>query len=384
MTISGSIAALPEWTLSETPRTEISGGGPPFLGSVGEAAFFGEDGLLVNDRQASVLRSFGADGRTRRIMASAGDGPAEIRSVTQLSVTPGDSVYAFDGRHSRFLVFGPDGEFVSTLPVDPEFAGPESRVRSAWALGSDRFVLYGYVLAPGELSMAPTELPTRVQREGVFQIFSADGVASASGVRFPGESIVQWVGGGRSGSPFWNPPIVAVHGHRIVYGTGLAYELMVRDLDLQPVMGIRWLDQQEPLTPSRLRAVRGPMSASIPELRAAAPEAADRVIDALFDPANLPAALPALGSVLLDEAGRMWVSRFRLSEDIRFAMTGGYVQWNEEDVWHVLDTDGTPIARVRLPAETRLLAVLSDRVLVVARDSLDVETVRVLEIQSGR
>ena len=39
---------------------------------------------------------------------------------------------------------------------------------------------------------------------------------------------------------------------------------------------------------------------------------------------------------------------------------------------------------VRLPSETRLLAVRSDRVVVVTRDSLDVEHVRVLAIDDRR
>ena len=46
VTISGPIAALPEWTLSETPLTEISGKASPFLGRVGEVAFLGERSLV--------------------------------------------------------------------------------------------------------------------------------------------------------------------------------------------------------------------------------------------------------------------------------------------------------------------------------------------------
>ena len=380
--VSGSMAALPEWTLSETPLTEVDGGAPPYLGTVGRVAFFGEDGLLVTDGQASILRSFGADGQVLRLMAGKGDGPGEMRTITQLSITPDDSVYAFDVRQNRFTVFGPDGVFAATMSVEPEFAGPASRVRVAWALGSDRFLLHGYGLGSEESNGRPTELPTRVERDGLFRVVSSVGAGLTDLVRFPGESTVHFEGG-NTGSPFWNHSIISTNGNRIVHGTGMPYELVVRDLDLHVLLVIRWLEQQEVLTPSTIRAVRGPMSASIPELRAAAPEAADRLIDALFDPDMLPDALPALGSVLIDEAGRIWVSQFRLNQDLRFAMGGGYMNWDERDVWHVLDEDGIPLARVRLPVATRLLAVRSDRVVVVARDDLDVESVRVLTIQPG-
>jgi hypothetical protein len=85
----------------------------------------------------------------------------------------------------------------------------------------------------------------------------------------------------------------------------------------------------------------------------------------------------------LDENGRIWVARFRPSDDLPMAMVGGYEQWHEDDVWHVLDPDGSPMARVRLPPRTRLLDVRSDRVVVVTRDGLDVEHVRVLAIDAG-
>jgi hypothetical protein len=129
-----------------------------------------------------------------------------------------------------------------------------------------------------------------------------------------------------------------------------------------------------------LEALRDTMEASLSELRSVNPGAAEQLIETLLHPDVLPELLPALGAVLLDENGRIWVSRFQPTEDLRVATTGGYEQWREEDAWHVLDSNATPIARVRLPPETRLLAVRGDRVAVVSRDSLAVEHVRVLEI----
>jgi hypothetical protein len=59
------------------------------------------------------------------------------------------------------------------------------------------------------------------------------------------------------------------------------------------------------------------------------------------------------------------------------------VQWRQGDIWHVLDSDGSPIARLQLPTRTRLLDVRSDRVAVVTRDEFDVEHVRVFAINRG-
>lgn len=380
VTISGSVNALPVWSLSESPLLEVSGNAEPFLGRVGQVAFHGDRGLLIDDAQSAELRSFSGESEERRLLASAGDGPGEIRALTQLSSTHGDTIYAFDVRQERITVFAPDGAFLTTIPVGTGFAGPDTFARRAWALGSDRFLVQGEALGAEE-SGPYSDPPQRVVRDEVIQVVMGDGTVDRAPLRFPGGYQVRHATGS-SGSPFSNVPFVAVNGGRVLHGAGLSYELVLSDLDLQPFLMIRWLDWLEPLTASKLDELRGPMDASIHELRAIAPERADHLMDVLFHPEVVPEALPALGAALLDENGRIWLSRFRPSEDLRFAMTGSYTQWHQEDLWHVLDVDGSPLARVRLPPRTRLLAVRDDRVAVVTRDRQDVEHVRVLAIQA--
>lgn len=378
VTISGSVDALPEWSLAEKPLTEISGNAPPYLGSVGEVAFLGDDNLLIYDRQTAELRSFASDGRVLRLLARAGDGPGELRALVRLTVTTGDTIYAFDARHSQVSVFGPDGSFLTTIPVDRNFSGLGT---SAWALGSHRFLLYG--VEPGEPD-SPEDLPHRVVRERVMQVVSDQGTELGPSIHFTGGFSVRGASG-VVGSPFSNRPFASVNAGRILHGSGLMYELVIRDFELRPLSVIRWPGWQHPITTSMLGELRDPMEASLSELRSVNPEAADQLMETLLHPDALPEVLPALGSALLDENGRIWVSRFQPAQDLRVATTGGYEPWHEEDAWHVLAQDGTPIARVRLPSETRLLAVRGDRVAVVSRDSLGVEHVQVLAIiASGR
>jgi hypothetical protein len=381
VTISGSPRSLPEWYFDAVPIAEIGRDDTIEFGRVGVVAFSGTDGLLVADDQASVLRRFQLDGGAQ-LLAGQGDGPGEIRVVTQLSSAKDDSVYAFDVRQNRFTIFGPSGRLATTLPVEPEFAGPGSRVQRAWRMGTEHVLLHGYALGSGEAGGRPAELPVRIQRDGLLQVASPSGAVQSRLVRFPGESTVYYESG-NSGSPFWTRSIVATNGEWIAHGTGMAYELVVRDGGLNTTMVIRWGGRQETLTPAVLRAAREPMGESLVELRAVAPEAADRVVEALFEPRMLPDMLPAIGSVLLDDTGRIWVSDFRLSLDLRHAMGGSYDGWSQEDAWHVLSADGVPVARVRLPDDTKLVAVRGDRVAVVTRDASDVERVEVLALQTG-
>lgn len=94
----------------------------------------------------------------------------------------------------------------------------------------------------------------------------------------------------------------------------------------------------------------------------------------MFMESFVPERLPALSAAKVDELGQIWVSAFRVSTD----------RWNQSNAWHVLDPEGRPRARVQLPARSRLVAVRSDRVAVVTLDDLDVEHVRVLEIEPAR
>ncbi len=93
-------------------------------------------------------------------------------------------------------------------------------------------------------------------------------------------------------------------------------------------------------------------------------------MEAVFSPDVIPAMRPALGPVLMDEAGQLWVSAFRATTHA----------WDQEHAWHVLDAAGHPLARIVLPPRARLVAVRQDRAALIVRDSLDVEHILVLPI----
>ena len=113
--------------------------------------------------------------------------------------------------------------------------------------------------------------------------------------------------------------------------------------------------------------VQGEYETATSEFRSREPEIANSVREARFAPAALPETRPALREVLLDDLGQIWVSRFMPSN----------AEWQQADSWHVLDRTATPVARIELPENSWLTAVMSDRIAIVVRDSLDVEHVRV-------
>jgi hypothetical protein len=369
VTISGDPSNLPVWALSESPVLEISGDAAPYLGSIGEVGFLSDGSLLVEDHQADEVHLFDAHGDLERLVGGAGSGPGEFQNLTELTVTPGDTVFTFDRRLNRVSVFGPEGGLLRTVALTREDGGRSTLAMDVWALDSDHLLLHR-LSAWDSLNTAP--LPRRDQREVV--LFPLDRVGGARGdpIRFAGGYSVEF-DMGDAGSPFANEPIIAVGGGRIVHGSGLAYELTLSTPDLVPERIVRWGGWEKPLTEDVLNEVRGQYEAGWEEIRAQRPDLVESLMDALFSPNVLPELLPALGPVVLDEGGRIWVSRFKPTNDL----------WNQEDSWHILDPVGRPVARVILPPDARLAACLRDHVALIMRDSLDVESLRVYRLLQG-
>lgn len=74
---------------------------------------------------------------------------------------------------------------------------------------------------------------------------------------------------------------------------------------------------------------------------------------------------PELSRALADAEGRLWLARFEPPELL------------PHDRWTVLDGEGRPLARLRLPRRSKLVDVDDDRLLLVTTDSLDVQRVAV-------
>jgi hypothetical protein len=92
-----------------------------------------------------------------------------------------------------------------------------------------------------------------------------------------------------------------------------------------------------------------------------------------FAPEILPKLRPAISRVFVAPDANLWVERFEATR------LGSPVQKAGER-WTVLTADGEPVARLTIPTGSRLEDVRGTRVVLVLRDSLDVQTVAVREL----
>jgi hypothetical protein len=363
--IEGDPAELPIWSISDEPATEINGNAPPFLGSVGEVEILSDGGLLVEDNQTAHLRRFDGSGVEVRTLGARGDGPGEFQNLTELSVTAGDTAYVYDRRTYRMSHFAPNGTLIGTVSVGRERAGAGSLVLDGWPLSSERFVLHS--LGAAEIDM--TGSTYRDQRDAVLHLVDSEGAEVRPPVAFTGGYSIRGSFGDIRG-PFANNPFVSVADGRVIYGSGLGYEIVVLGDDLDPERIIRWSGWARPLSPELLQSVRDTVESGFAEVRASRPQIVADLMEGMFDPELLPDTLPALSSAMLDESGRIWVCAYAPSPET----------WNEAERWHLLDRDGEPVARLRLPTQARLVAARGNQIALVVRDTLDVEHVRVYDL----
>jgi len=364
MTISGTVEDLPVWPLASMPLFEISGNAPPYLGSIGEVAFLSDSSLLVEDNQTRELRIFPRMGDAR-LVGGMGEGPGEFQNITKVTATPGDSFYVFDRRLGRLSAYDERGTLFNTLLVSREEGGLLTTPLDAWAFDSDHIVLH----RQGPFDTTSTSLPRRDQRDAVLTLRDRQGNPRGAITRFRGGySIIS--AAGDAPAPFANRPAASVASGRLVYTSGIDYELIMTDRELRPVRIVRWPGWRAPLSASALKAAKDSVNSQLRELRAVRPELADQFLETTFSPEMLPDILPAIGPVLLSPNGELWVSRFLPTTQL----------WDQAAAWHVLSPEGRPEARVLLPTNARLAAVHDALIALVVRDSLAVEHLRVFGV----
>lgn len=367
--ISGDPSALPGVALSATHATEIRGDVSPFLSDAGEVALRADGAVLVEDNRSTEIYAFDSNGEPLARMGGAGDGPGEFRNITALSMGPADRVYVYDRRLGRISVLAGAGDLVRMVTVARDFAGRGTIALDAWPLSSGEYLLHSMGAIESDVVREGARLE---QRTAVVQVLDSLGAPRGDPVRFPGglATVGQQFDGS---SPFGNATIVAVGHDQVVTGAGVDYDIRVLTRTLQTRRIIRWPGWERPLEEAVLLAARDSLRARFEATGRASAERVTTLLDALFAPELVPASLPVLGKVLIDHAGRLWVSRYSPATEV----------WAQETAWHVLDPTGQPLAQLSLPARTRLVAVGDDRIALVTRDDLDVQHVRVFDVVFG-
>jgi hypothetical protein len=104
------------WSTDSDPLFSIGGTGTELF-RVLTALFQSDGGVVVVDGGAHELLLFDRLGNLRARGGGEGSGPGEFHQITSVSVGPGDSIFAYDGREHRLSVFDPAGGFARAVRV---------------------------------------------------------------------------------------------------------------------------------------------------------------------------------------------------------------------------------------------------------------------------
>jgi hypothetical protein len=353
---------LPEWSLGQE-RLVLTGaetGDSGAFAFVGSVSWLAGGGLVIADVAASRLLVYDASGRFVRSLGRRGAGPGELQRLESIAVL-GDTIATFDASLRRLSVWHPESGFVRSVSL-ADGGSLESFPLNAFPWRDSLIVVFQFATTPLEAVPPGTGIrrwPTRAH----FTLRDSAGRVLETSPTFDG-SYSGLFDQGDLRLPFANRPFAAAGRNRLYFGSGDSFEIAYLDSTFARAGVIRWSNRNERLTSEEVEKVRGEAIATISARPLPATPFARQ-----FAPEILPANRPSIGRVFIDGDENLWVERFEAARMGGPQMPG--------DQWSILTGDGRPLAILRLPPLTRLEDARGDEVVVVRRDSLDVQTVAV-------
>lgn len=331
---------LPVWVVAHQPDLSIGsafGQGPDLFGRVVAAVEASDGTVVVADALHFELRAFDPAGEFRWSAGRRGEGPGEFSSLSAVVLLRGDSVLVVDRR--AWTVFGPSGEFARRT----QFSAPEEGLGSPEfeGVGADgRLFAWSRILQGGGLQNGRYRLPHRLL------IYQPSGTVFANSIDVPGtEFWAAGVGGGAAYVSMMVPQRMGLTTQLDVVGT----RAIITSQDRFEVLAVNSEGDLD-----MILRVNKPRVQVDTDIRSAVRDAGYENLD------WVPEELPAIGRVLQDALGRIWIQEY----------APAYA--TEARNWWIFDPEGEIIAFAEVPAGLEIQQLESDHVLGLTSDSLDV------------
>lgn len=351
---------LPAWSLTPEPKLTIGSiDGPPGtrLFRVVSAARLSDGRLVVANAGTSELRFFASDGVFLAAVGGDGDGPGEFGSLSLVAPISGDSVLAYDRRHRRATIYGPDAVPVRSRTMDPGFAS--ATVLDAFSDGS---------LLVRRDDRDPETGPGSFRAEAEFLRVGPDGRSATFAVVPGDEAVLHRSSGMTAARPalFGRGAFAAVtpvdSTVRAVVATSDEYGYTVYTAR-GPERIVRARRTPQPLSPGRFEERRDSILATSSNDRCRA------FWRELFDRMPRHETHPAFLETMGDAFGRVWIEE--VTEDDEAPRQ-----------WTVFEK-GRPVARVETPRHLQILEIGADEVIGLVRNELDTERVAIYGLTKG-
>jgi hypothetical protein len=354
----GAVSSEPELDLLQMdPADPMS-----FFGSVTGIRTLDDGSFVVADGRAGRIGIFDRDGTLLRSFGGQGEQPGQFRTLSNIALATGDSLWVWDEQASRVTIFPLGGGDPAVRTV---FGGTSIRYWRVHVLADRRFLAVARARTLGSGIAAGT---TQAQRDSIrFTLFDATGRLMGPILAIPGEEWLQmqystdtsFMMSVTAQLPLGRDGAYAVLQDGIVGGPNDRFEIR------------RWDFEGDPLRVSRFPGLDVRMAdGDVADLRERALEGAagvpERVahVEAVFDPAFVPELRPAFTRLVVGEGGRVWI----LEND---PLRSGPARW-----WLYDDETGELAGYVEVPAELEVHEFGSEEVLGVFRDETGLPHVR--------
>ena len=311
--------------------------------------------IAVVNQGSQQLRFYDQQGEFVGETGRAGEGPGEFRDAFYLWVLPGDTVWVGDYRPWRFLVFGPDRQWVRTVQANPMYIN----TALTSVLDDGRFIL--------------AERPRSTQTGTQFELIHLTvAIHAASG------SLIDTIGtfpNGRWGRLETDPSSLTLYpmfeSFAVVTGTGThvvvahtsepEFSILAAADEIRLVQIVRWTTGDRAISPKEIEAERQRIAEPYQDLDAGTRRRF--VAPLVSDDRPVADRLPAFASLVAGRDGRIWVREYARPTT------------PEPHQWLAFDSQGRFHCRATVPAFDEILEFGADYLLVEDRDELGVERV---------
>jgi 6-bladed beta-propeller len=339
------------WRVVEEARIgSRDGDGPDALANVVAVAIDAMGRVWIADAQRHQLQVFDARGTHVRSIGAKGAGPGEFGNISGMAWAPDGRLWVLDGGNSRFAVYDSSGALVTTRPRNSIIT------TSPW---------------PGRFDFAGRlyDMAAQVQPDASFRplVVRCDSAGQPRDT-FPLPSFHAEVFSITHGDER-NQRVTEVN----VPFTGRQAWAVDPGGDVWVANTARYRIEQHAFSGGVQRVIERRVPV-VPVTR----EDRDRILESYrhftekggrIDVSRIPDRHPAISGFLFDDAGNLWVSPTTSRREGR--------------ALDVFDPAGRYRGRVTLPVpeRTSLKAVRGNRMALISRDSLDVQTVIVVRIE---
>lgn len=318
--------------------------------------------IYVADKQARHVSVFDAAGKYLRVIGAPGEGPGEFGPNIGGVFLIDDEIVVPDASLSRVSHLALDGVFISSERIDMDRGIP---IR--WDVAAGSLVAQRRLMVPGDRTASVGDAIVTLASDGQ----SVDTIAV-----LPAGQSVQITGGLPKIMQFEPEPVwdTAVDG-RLVTAMTSEWRFEVRNAAGE----VEWVasrpSNQERVSERHREAVRN----SLRELyrsQGVPPPLSEEVVDRM----EFAQDLPALAAVTFGPYDSLWVQEFTPPDEFEDGRARVSVQDMGSLEWGVFDAAGQYLGVVTFPVDFRPIRVVGDRFYGIARDELDVQTVRVFRV----